>query len=209
MFLAGCFVFVTSSAGQEPSALTRQIETIDIGTVHSLPSPLLDVIGTVRPGERFTVYATSGPDWYKIDFHGKVGYIPRAITKLMPRAKPQPAKAVAEAKPEAVAVTPPVAAKPAEAKPQPKPRTKTAGPETKKTADRAPEPASTEPIDVAPLTEVTAEGVPVEVVAESKSHAIYWLIGGAALFVVLILVLIHFEHPEESPNEFLHHHPTH
>jgi hypothetical protein len=83
LFLTSVSILAMRSLGQVQTAPTRQIEVTEIGTVHSLPSQLLDVLGTVKPGERYTLLARSGPDWYKIDFNGKNGYIPKAIAKLV------------------------------------------------------------------------------------------------------------------------------
>jgi len=113
LLLAGAFILVARSSSQEQTAATRQIEATQIGAVHSLPSQLLDVIGSVKPGERYVLLARSGPDWYKIDFHGKIAYIPKAITKLVPReslpgkaAAASAGKAVAEVRHESEATEP-------------------------------------------------------------------------------------------------------
>lgn len=94
LLMASVCTIVARSSGQEQTSATRQIEITEIGTVHSLPSQMLDMIGSVKPGERYTLLARSGLDWYKIDFHGKNGYIPKAITKLV-AAKGLPRDAVA------------------------------------------------------------------------------------------------------------------
>jgi hypothetical protein len=214
IFLAGSIVIASTAASQEPAATARQIEVTEIGTVHSLPSPMLDVLGSVTPGQRFTVYATSGPEWYKIDFNGKVGYIPKAIAKLMPRTtapRPQtPAKpseqAIAKSQPEAAAQL----AKPTQrqAKPPAVTSEKKPMPAAEQPVEQKLDAEDAEPVSVAPPTEVTGKAEPLEVTAKSGSHATRWLIIGAAIFVVLVFLLIHFERPEESANEFLHHKPS-
>ncbi len=225
ILLAGSFIVARTAFAQQPAASaplhkqakeaergSKQIEVVEIGTVHSLPSPMLDVLGSVTPGEKFTVYATSGPDWYKIDFHGKTGYIPRAICKMAtrmsqpPRASdgvrvretptPQPAtadKTVAASK---------LASKPAVAK-----STKPVAPGAEKPAEQILESENTEPVSVEPPMEVTEDAEAIQVEAESGSHLMIWLIVGAVVFVGLIFLLIHFERPEESANDFIHHHP--
>jgi hypothetical protein len=206
--LAGCLIFAFTAFAQQPAA-SKQIEVVEIGAVHSLPSPMLDVLGSVTPGERFTVYATSGPDWYKIDFHGKVGYIPRAICKMVPRVSQPP---VAPARVRETPTPQPgadktIAAKQPVSKPAAVKSTKPVTPATEKPADAVMESENTEPVAVVPPIEVTGDAEPFQVEAESESNLTIWLIVGAAVFVGLILLLIHFERPEESANDFLHHHP--
>ena len=209
ILLAGSFIVARTAFAQQPAA-SKQIEVVEIGTVHSLPSPMLDVLGSVTPGERFTVYATSGPDWYKIDFHGKTGYIPRAICKMATRVSQSPiapARVRETPTPQPVTADKTVAASKLASKPAAVKSTKPVAPATEKSAESVLKSENTEPISVVPPMEVTEDAVPVQVEAESGSHLMIWLIVGGVVFVGLIFLLIHFERPEESANDFLHHHP--
>ena len=197
--LIGVFLWAMSAAGQEQAV--RQIEITEGGTVHSMPSPLVDVVGKVNAGERYTILARSGPEWYKIDFHGQPGYVAKEITKLVPR---EPAVFVAPQPKPKPAAAPPPADKTA------KPSTPVAKPPATKPAEK---PADLEanhvttPMDTLEGAQVTAEPPATEVTAKSGSHATLWMLGVGVAFLVVILVLVHFLRPEESPEEILHHDP--
>jgi hypothetical protein len=207
--VAGICILAFAASAQQPAA-ARQIEVIDLGTVHSLPSPMLDVLGSVTPGERFTVYATSGPDWYKIDFHGKVGYIPRVIVKLVPRVVQQPAAPAQireKAAPQAATADKTATAKTPATKPAAATTAKPKPAVAEKPVEPAVESENTEPVAVVPPIEITEDAETIKVEAESGSNLTMWLIIGGVVFVGLILLLIHFERPDESANDFVHHHP--
>lgn len=196
--LAGTFIFVVPVAGQEPTASQREIEIIQSGTVHVFPSTLYDTIGRVDAGQRYTVLARSGSDWYKIDFHGQAGYIAKALTKLAPRVatpvqKPGP-QPPAMAAPARTATTGPVP-------------TQSQAPRTAKPAQKAAavEAEVTVPVDTLSTVQVSSDAVPVEVSAQSGSHAMTYLLVGGVAFLIVILVMVHFLRPEESAEEFLHH----
>lgn len=202
MSLAGIFIFAVSTSGQEPAVSTRQIEIIQSGTVHVFPSNLYDTLGGVSPGERYTVLARSGPDWYKIDFRGQVGYIPKEITKLLPREKLVQPKVPPR---PAVTGVQPAPAKPQDAKALAAKSARTAAPVAKKMAEPGVEPEMTQPVDTLSTVQVSSEAAPIEVTAQSGSHATLWLLLGGLIFLVIVVVLVYFLRPEESAEEFLHH----
>lgn len=204
MCLAGTFVYVVPTAGQEPAASARQVEIIQAGTVHVFPSALYETLGRIDVGERYSVLARSGPEWYKIEFQGQIGYIPKELTKLLPRtaaAEQKPAPKPTGAKPP----TAPATAKPAVPK-SVQPAAKPARPAaSRKVGAPAAEPEAIAPVDTLSAVQVSSDAVPVEVTAESGSHATMWLLLGGVGFLIIALVLVHFLRPGESAEESLHH----